>query len=88
MKSNLEVAGRYSLLSVSDADYVLENNNLNKNFCRGDIIREVELKIKYKYKLKAISLLIRIIWKFLFFIKIIRPREYKLSEILLKSRQF
>lgn len=87
-KSNLEVAGRYSLLSVSDADYVLENNNLNKNFCRGDIIREVELKIKYKYKLKAISLLIRIIWKFLFFIKIIRPREYKLSEILLKSRQF
>ncbi len=85
-KSNLEVAGRYSLLTVSDADYVIENENLIINSCRGDILREFELKIRYQFNKKLISLLIRVVWRILFSLKIIKPKKYTLSEVLLKLR--
>ena len=82
-KKNLEIAGRYSLLTVSDADYILKDSKLIKNSCRGDFIRKLELDMRYKYKQNKFSLLIRTVWRVLFYFEMIKISEYKISDIII-----
>lgn len=84
-KQNISVAGKYSLLTVSDADYILDNYQLIHSPCRGDYLREIELKWRYIRKWEIMSLLLRGMWRIFDFFKLVKNKEYNL-ETLIKTR--
>ncbi|MEK7818974.1 MAG: hypothetical protein AAB255_04180 [Bacteroidota bacterium] len=81
-RQNLLVAGRYSLLTVSDADYILDNYRLIYSACRRDYLRGIELKFRYIKKWQIASLLLRGIWRVLYAVKLVRKKEYKLDSLI------
>jgi hypothetical protein len=84
-KQNLTVAGKYSLLSVSDADYILDDYSLIHIPCRGDTLRSMELDIRYIRKWRYTSLGIRAIWRILNSLKLIREEEYTIDTFIKNS---
>jgi hypothetical protein len=81
-KQNLAVAGKYSLLSVSDADYILDNLTLVHIPCRGDYIRETELNWRYRKGFKFGSLMLRAIWRVLDTVKLIKNKGIQLKILI------
>lgn len=81
-KHNLIVAGKYSLLSVSDADYILDNYFLLHNPCRGDTLRSIELDLRYIRKWRYVSLGLRAVWRILNWLKIFSKVEYTIDKLI------
>jgi len=84
-KQNIEAAGRYSFLSVADADYILDNFQLQEIACRGDYLRKTELKWRYHRKWKKGSLALRMVWRVLNAAKLIRKKELELAQLVQKG---
>lgn len=84
-KQNIEAAGRYSLLSVADADYILDNFQMLDIACRGDYLRRTELKWRYNRKWKKRSLMLRMVWRVLDAAKLIRKKELELAQLVQKG---
>lgn len=84
-KQNIEAAGRYSLLSVADADYILDNFHLQDIACRGDYLRKTELKWRYNRKWKKGSLVLRMVWRVLDGAKLIPKKELELAQLVQKG---
>lgn len=79
---NLSVAGKYSLLSVSDAEYIMDNYELIYLPCRGDKLRRIELKWRYMKKWTIISLMLRGIWRIFDSISLIKNNEYQMKKLI------
>ncbi len=81
-KQNLSVAGKYSLLAVSDADYIMDNYQLIHLPCRGNYLRQIELKWRYIKKWKVASLMLRGVWRIFDFFKLIPNKDYKIKTLI------
>jgi hypothetical protein len=81
-KHNLKVAGKYSLLSISDSDYILDDFHLIYKPCHGDKLRRLELYIRFVWKMRYTSMSIRLIWRILNLLKIIRKEEYSIDKFI------
>ena len=81
-KNNLKQAGKYSLLTITDSDYIFYNNKLIINKCRGDILRFLELNFKYNYNFVFLSYIIRFIWRILIKLNIINLQTTNLIDLI------
>ena len=83
-KNNKNLAGKYSLIHIGDSDFIFEKNLIKRNYCRGDFLRYLELKLRFEYRLRNFSFLIRILWRILKFLKLNKDMNYQLLYFLQK----
>jgi len=79
---NISVAGKYSLLLISDAEYNMDNYQLIYLPCRGDNLRRIELQWRYIKKWKIISLMLRAVWRILDSVNLIRNKDYHMETLI------
>lgn len=74
--------GRRSATMVSDADYVIRNGQIVPWPCRGDLLRNLELKLRYRYGFKNAWLVLRAVWRSLEALGVVRIRRVELKDLI------
>lgn len=75
-------AGKHSRAQVSDAGYVINGVQLKPRPCRGDWVRQLELKLRHEKGLHKTALALRLIWRGLASIKIMKTTQLCIADLM------